>query len=934
METRWLLASILFGFWTAVGGAEETSLRISITRDTWFSCVGHEGDCNLGGAGRLKLKSIQEMSLVDFDPAPLRGRVVTAAAIHLRLASANAPLRRVTVSSFAADWVEGTATNYAPQRGSSCFNFKRYPDVPWAYPGSDLTAVMLGQGGTIWHSADASPRDAEGWQIVPIDPRVIAARVAGISYGLLLFDDTGSEWTRRGERFDLHVFPNRFVYSRHEGNHRAPCLTVTLGENDRDPPAAPTGLRDLTGENEPPGEAIVRWDEAKDRGLAGIAGHLIEVDGRPVPQYLIGRPRPGGPKLVRLRDLGLAPGQQVAVNVRAVDGAGNIGPAASVTVKVSGRKPKPLLGPRPTFDQKPAALPKLGEAEIAIVDALDKVHPVSGRMTPSQPDGYLSANHIWSAGRNEIRLYAARGEFVDFQIVVKGAVRGIRARMDSDRPHPNPIPKGEGTTHATFWRYRCVNSKQGPISDPVVPLSQAVDMPDLQQSIAGQTYSSLLCEVYVSKDAAAGIHQTKLVLTAQDTRVEIPVQLNIWNFALPDKLHFLPEMNCYGLPENERDYYRLAHLHRTVLDRVPYHQNGHVAEGCAPKLDGTTLDWTDWDKRFGPYLDGTAFADLPRGKTRLEIFYLPIHENWPTPMEGNYNGNYWADKAFPKRYRDALVEVSRQMAGHFVDKGWIDTWFLYFWNNKNNFKERGWSRGSSPWLLDEPANFQDYWALHWFGDAVFQGAPNRYVIAPSAEMLFRCDISRPEWQRDVLDDVLRYNVIGNGPFRKYHRIVMERKEAVERQGAFQIVLDYGSTNAIENSNMQPVGWCLDSWSLGSNGVVPWQTIGNDNSWKHADQLSLFYPGRPIGQDKPVASIRLKAYRRGQQDTEYLELLAEKLHEPRWAIQQAVREALHLKGERRGTGFAGGEDAGIVTFDKLLPQDAWALRMQVAKAISP
>ena len=108
-------------------------------------------------------------------------------------------------------------------------------------------------------------------------------------------------------------------------------------------------------------------------------------------------------------------------------------------------------------------------------------------------------------------------------------------------------------------------------------------------------------------------------------------------------------MNCYGLPEDELDYYRLAHRHRTVLNRVPYNQAGRVQDGCAPVWDKPRLklDWSKWDRRFGPLLDGTAFADLPRKGVPVECFYLPLHENWPSPMEGNYNGDYWADRAFP-----------------------------------------------------------------------------------------------------------------------------------------------------------------------------------------------------------------------------------------------------------------------------------------------
>ena len=83
----------------------------------------------------------------------------------------------------------------------------------------------------------------------------------------------------------------------------------------------------------------------------------------------------------------------------------------------------------------------------------------------------------------------------------------------------------------------------------------------------------------------------------------------------------------------------------------------------------------------------------------------------------------------------------------------------------------------------------------------------------------------------------------------------------------------------------------------------------------------------------IPSVRLKAYRRGQQDIEYLTLLMLWKREPRWAIGQRVREALKLAGVRKGTGFVGGEDAGIVSFAQLRPQDVWALRVRVGVALS-
>jgi hypothetical protein len=471
---------------------------------------------------------------------------------------------------------------------------------------------------------------------------------------------------------------------------------------------------------------------------------------------------------------------------------------------------------------------------------------------------------------------------------------------------------------AAFGRYQEVATRQGPLPDPIVPL----DFPRAAGTPAPNASTSLHAELYVPHDAPAGEHEGTLTLTLDGQSLTLDVALRVWDFTLPDELSFLPDMNCYGLPaRDERHFYRLAHAHRTVLNKVPYSQRGIVEEGCAPGWDGKRLDWTAWDRRFGPYFDGSAFADLPRRGVPIECFYLPLHENWPDAIEGNYNGDYWADRAFPPSYRRDFVEVSRQMAEHVHARKWTGTLFQCFFNGKNNFKTRGWSRGSSPWLLDEPAHFQDFWALRYFGAAFHEGV--RQAEGPG-RLVFRADISRPQWQRDSLDGLLDYNVVG-GAFRPYRRIVLDRKEA---EG--QIVVEYGSSNAIEEANVQPLGWSLDSWSLGSDGVLPWQTVGKADSWRQADTLALFYP-RP-GGGEPLPSARLKAFRRGQQDVEYLTLYAETTGQPRWAVGRSVRDALHLSGQRQGTG-AGGEDAGRIHYARLRPQEAWALRVGVGEALS-
>src|SRR5262249_38602421 len=152
--------------------------------------------------------------------------------------------------------------------------------------------------------------------------------------------------------------------------------------------------------------------------------------GKDVPRYLIPvAGQPGERVRMHLRDLDLKAGAKVKLAVKAVDGAGNVGPAAELAVTVSDREAKPLPGKAGKPFIEPGPLPSLGQAEVAVLDELDKVHPVTGEMIPKQAEGYLAANHLWSARGKEVHIQAARNEHVAFQVLLRGTVKGVRPEL-------------------------------------------------------------------------------------------------------------------------------------------------------------------------------------------------------------------------------------------------------------------------------------------------------------------------------------------------------------------------------------------------------------------------------------------------------------------------------------------------------------------------
>ena len=454
-------------------GADQigSHLRLDVTRDTWISAVSEEANGNNGSASRLKLKSIQEMSLVDIDATALIGRTIRSAMLHLKKAG-DESLLRVTVSNVAAEWFEGTGSNYSVQPGGATFRHRRYPDLPWSTGGGDICHAMLGNGGTIWRMADASPPDSDGWQHIPVDPRVVAARVAGLSYGFLLFNDTGSEWTKTGDTFTQRIFPNRFVYSREQNRSSAPYFTIELGPEDREPPAAPSGLQvEPETSSLPAGEATVSWLTPPDLGADGTLGFFVTLNDRPVPRELIPLAvAAGGRVAMHLRDLKLENERTLRLSVQTVDGAGNRGTASTAAITVSSFIPAPLPQPKPPPAAVPSptvtAWPRIAGMQVAVIDELDKVHPTTGELIPPEFRGYLATNHLWNAETRTITLHAARNEFVAFQILVGGTdTAGLIS--------PELVFEGQASKpiQIELGRYYRVPTKLGPIPDPVVPLN-------------------------------------------------------------------------------------------------------------------------------------------------------------------------------------------------------------------------------------------------------------------------------------------------------------------------------------------------------------------------------------------------------------------------------------------------------------------------------
>ena len=884
------------------------SVRIPVARDAWISKLPGDRVGNPRGQKRLKLKGQQDYVLFDADLSDLKGRIVTGAVWHVHCGSPEFPLKRVTVSTVAAPW--GSMTNWRRHRaaGQACFEKAVYPDRDWAFPESCLMDAAFGRGGTIWRFADATSPDDAGWQSVAIDPAVVAANVAALSCGFAAYDDTGSEWRYRRGRFEWTYFPNRLVHSCQDRRFGSYLEIWTSGTDDR-PPGPVTGIA-VQADGLPPGEAIISWTTPRGNGPAGTLGFTIrfEAGGRrgEVPRYLIPAAGRAG-KTVRmcLQDMGFAPGESVKLTIAAVDAAGNVGPAVSKRLKVSA-EPRVRLGRAGLRPFAPSRKrPVVGGLKVAVLDLLDKVNPVSGEMIPSHRPGYLGGNHLWSASRKLVRIQAARNEAVCFNLNLSGSTP---AEVKLDFP-------GARGLKARLFSYHYTETRAGPLPDPCLPLEGPVTLPPVE----GARNVTVLCEVYVPRGVSPGVKRGRLAIAAGGQTLVLKVELTVWDFTLPNKLSFIPEMNAYFTVTpagGGMDYYRLAHEHRTCINRLYYSWDG--VPDARPPWKGDRFDWRAWDRLFAPLFDGSAFADLPRAGEGVDVFYLHVSENWPVNLLRHWRPTYWAEEAFSDAYRAGLHRAFADMARHFDRKGWHETAFQFFLNSKVYYKSQvGFAGSSAPWIFDEPVDTKDFWALRWYGQVFRQAVAG----AGRAKMWYRGDVSYSQHERDLFHGLMDVECFGGVNDQK-----VRQKRDEQRLVWPAYHTQYGAANHPAEANVQPVTWCLKAWSQGAMGVLPWHTIATGDAWRRAGQTDLFFSHA----SGIVPSVRVKAFRAGQQLVEYLTLLGSVERRPDFAVAAAARDIVSLAGRVHKTGET---DAGTIRFDSADPAALWELRCRAGAMIS-
>lgn len=942
-----LIGAILIFLSLSRLAAYGNEVKLRCVADTNVSSFPAERNFNYGQSSRLRLKGVEMLALFAFDNTPIDGWKVERATLYLRYAGGERKLRTLGISTIAAPWQEGTGSAEAKPH-EACFAWRTLDSARWAGAQTDFTDVSFTAGNTIASYGDITDR-GDGWFSVPVDPRLVQATLAGASYGLAVTDEKGQ--TRA----------NNDIYSREQSNS-APYLVVEGAPQSA--PQMPAKPLKVTMSPDPrhadfrSGAVELTVTPGADTFSYDV-GYSQSANSNPeqAPRYVLPLATPGKPQTFHIS--GLKPDNVLSLELVPVSATGVRGTPWRLIGNTSPTHPQPAPLPQPKAATATVPAPKTPANDAIRVRAYpdtEKADPVTGNLLEEKTTGN-EVNAVWDGGK--VLLDSARNEFVGFQLLVealqlpsKPITVTLPARFQSADGKRMMVPKCE--------LFRDWYVKEGNwFPEVCLPLSGPFAIPAADNAVPNQRNQSLTVDLLVPREALPGLYRGTITVTvAGSGPLNVPVELTVNTLTLPDRLGFDISLNTYGTvggpfglddrtPEYralEREYHRMAHRHRSTLAVLGYSHTGNISTNYAPPLLGKggallVSDWSAWDAQFGPYLDGSAFADLPRKGVPVTHLYLPFHEAWPVDIRDHYRYqptilDYPATitehalKAGPiEELTDAdlangFVNITRAFAEHIRQKGWTRTDFQFYQNDKHYSKDpKQGGRGTSWWLLDEPNHRDDWLALAYFNRLFVKGRSG----TPGVSLPMREDISRPQWQRDYLDGLVDLMVVSGELYQKGPML----RELQER--THMRYWNYGSANAVQRSNLEAEAWAVRAWLAGADAIVPWQSVGDDSNYAHPDETALLMPGKRLGINGPVVSLRLKALRRAQQDAEYLRLLAAAKSWDRAQVAAALRKLLPLE---TGVDFTqkDSDDAGSYHFGPLRASNFVQMRHAIAESL--
>lgn len=518
------------------------------------------------------------------------------------------------------------------------------------------------------------------------------------------------------------------------------------------------------------------------------------------------------------------------------------------------------------------------------------IAPLSNRI---QPQDMPPSNMVGTKNSSSpIRLVGLRGETLSFQFVIRSSQETSNIHVDfsvnPDSPAASCI-----TTHRFLEYYEHFTAsdvKYGPvhphdIPDPLIPFHDPYK-PD-RIIVSGIHLKSgfnqpVWLDIIYSKKCLPGKYDGQLIFRSGDQIIrKTPVQFEVLKPALPDSAPISRWMELYvsrfyhGSGVTNDDEFMLMYQRAFVLAH-DYGFSTNDSGGVHPTVQwdwktGTpySVDWTYYDKVFGPMLSGKLTGktpnawSLPIGTYSLGVGLwggFTILGNHPSPIQN------W--KGVPDI---ATQNLAKLIVQHWKEKGWpINRGFAY--------------------IFDEPIHKLYYYADTYKlianeADSLHKGSPKiRVMITDVPYITYKNQVGHHK-----LVMVGKVNIWAGAA----EQFIPSRMQERQKQGDQVWFYQAGGPPFIGQNDLYSLGpgfrmWFWTAWKYHVNGVFYWADTFWNDARKDMNPFTnqglgdgtIMYPGRQLhfigfpDIDGPIPSVRMAQWRRGYEDYRYLSLLTQ------------------------------------------------------------
>jgi hypothetical protein len=484
-----------------------------------------------------------------------------------------------------------------------------------------------------------------------------------------------------------------------------------------------------------------------------------------------------------------------------------------------------------------------------------------------------------------VPIKMARNEYEAVQVVVRPQkdTSGVTVKA-SDLTGPNGAKIDH--SHITVDEVAYVH-----VDHPTDSIGAAGDWPDplppLQSPINLKAHQNqpFWITVYAPVNIPAGTYSGKVLLSGDNWKREVPLQVTVWNFTLSQTPHLKSSIGLSAeriapyhhvsdgdLVRLMDEYYANFAEHRVAPPDPIYGisikvdwglKNDAALQRVTPQQ--VKVDFFDFDKAMENAMQKYHFAAF-----RLSTDEIGWHGSGKPYAPGRI-GKYVQGSS---EYEVLFGSYIKQLQDHLEEKGWLDKAYLYFYDEP------------------EPNVYQQ---ISEFGNLIHRYAPKlKWMLTEQAqpELIHSVDIFDP--RLDMYNHQTAADLQAQGKEFWWYICTAPKTPYV---GEF-----------IDHPGIEPRLWLWQTWKNKVQGILIWTTVcwtsksvypdslqdpwkdteswsSSGGRWGNGDGRWLYPPRRDPNIDKtpnmdaPIDSIRWEALRDGMEDYEYL-----------WTLQQQVNAA--------------------------------------------